>query len=126
MAEGGATAELLVYVANELQGVFAHISRALTEYGATGELPEPTYEAEPVAAPAKRKRVKKEKAKRKPSAFNFYIKEQIAALRAKGTDDEHNNNCACPDANILFFSQAIIAFLTYDERLEGAQALSME
>ncbi len=87
----------MVYVANELQGVFAHIGKALTEYSATGELPDSVFDVEPAAAaPTKRKRQKKDKerVKRKPSAFNHYVKEQIAVLRARPqTDEEHNNNC---------------------------------
>ena len=92
---GAATAQVMVYVANELQGVFSHISKALTEYQETGDLPDSVFEAEPAAAPTKRKRQKKDsgRAKRKPSAFNQYVKEQIAVLRARPqTDEEHNNN----------------------------------
>ncbi|KAK9909466.1 hypothetical protein WJX75_002647 [Coccomyxa subellipsoidea] len=99
---GAATAQVMVYVANELQGVFSHISKALTEYQETGDLPDSVFEAEPAAtAPTKRKRQKKDKdrVKRKPSAFNHYVKEQIAVLRARPqTDEEHNNNSVFAEA----------------------------
>jgi hypothetical protein len=120
---GAATAQVMVYVANELQGVFSHISKALTEYQETGDLPDSVFEAEPAAtAPTKRKRQKKDKdrVKRKPSAFNHYVKEQIAVLRARPqTDEEHNNNCKLQILTSCTLEKHRLLFVVTRAHLDG-------
>lgn len=86
MTDANATAELLLYVAHELQGVFHHIGKALTQYSQAGGLPPSLFnDADLDAAPTlKRKKDKKDRPKRKPSAFNNFVKEKIAELRSEG------------------------------------------
>lgn len=83
-----ATAHLLQFVAFEIQVAFAHIGRAMAEYSETGVLP-PSMFVEPRLA-IKRQKRKDKGQKRKPSAFNNFVKERMAEIRAKanGNEDE--------------------------------------
>jgi hypothetical protein len=92
MTDASASAQLLLFVAKELQGTFAHIGRAMTEYSQTGKLPESLFNSTDVgkAAGPKRKKEKKDRPKRKPSAFNNFVKEKIAELRSEGPAQGNN------------------------------------
>ncbi len=82
---GRTTAQLLQFVAAELQGAFSHIGRAMATYSETGALPPSMFEA-PAATKTRKRRDKGHK--RKPSAFNNYVKEKMAEIRASDNDDE--------------------------------------
>lgn len=98
MAGDSAAVQAMAFAAREIQGFAGHMVEALTQFADTGEFPESLFgDVEPATAgPVKRKRKakgpKKERAKRKPSAFNQYVKEQIAVLRAVESAEGHNNN----------------------------------
>ena len=98
MAGDSAAVQAMAFAAREIQGFAGHMVVALTQFADTGEFPESLFGAvEPATAgPVKRKRKtkgpKKERAKRKPSAFNQYVKEQIAVLRARENAEGQNNN----------------------------------
>lgn len=80
------TAQLLQYVAGELQSAFTHIGRAMATYSQTGALPPSMFDAP--APTNKRQRRRDRGHKRKPSAFNNFVKEKMAEIRANGNEDE--------------------------------------
>ena len=87
--------ELLALGARELQGCFGRISKAIADYADTRELPASQAVPAPTAKPAKGKPAKKstdnpdeEKPKRKPTAYNFYMKRKMRDLKAQGVETE--------------------------------------
>ncbi|EIE24359.1 hypothetical protein COCSUDRAFT_53302 [Coccomyxa subellipsoidea C-169] len=97
---GRTTAQLLQFVAAELQGAFSHIGRAMATYSETGALP-PSMFGAPAATKTRKRRDKGHK--RKPSAFNNYVKEKMAEIRASDNDDEDHATAI----GTSIFSQAV-------------------
>lgn len=81
-----ATAQLIQFIASEVQGCAKYISMAMGEYAATGNLPPSMFED---AAPATKKQKRKNKGqKRKPSAFNMFVSEKMAEIRNGASDED--------------------------------------
>lgn len=81
-----ATAQLIQFIATEVQGCAKNISMAMAEYAATGNLPPSMFEE---AAPATKRQKRKDKGqKRKPSAFNMFVSEKMAKIRNGASDED--------------------------------------
>lgn len=91
MAEDKSTGtDLLAFCAAEFQGFFAHMGAALEQFKATGRLPERSFEGASGAGKADAKA----KTKRKPTAFNMFVKAKLEELKASGVqlNNDKNNN----------------------------------
>ena len=92
------SAELLMYAASEVNNTYHRIVGALKEFLDTGELPE-LAPVLPGSMGVVKGRKKREKGKRKPTAFNNFVKEKIHELRDQGdTEDDRSNNGTQPKA----------------------------
>ena len=93
--------KLFVFMAGELQGACNHIFSSFEEYFRSGKEPESAFKGNSAAGSAKKKRgrAKKnpDKPKRKPTAFNNFVKETISEFKAAGKLDDFkgDNNGAC-------------------------------
>ncbi|KAL4437430.1 hypothetical protein ABPG75_004569 [Micractinium tetrahymenae] len=82
--------QLIAFFAQEMQLFFQHIQGSVTKYTETGELPPSLFTKKALKSAAKaggRGRGKKEggeKRKRKPSAFNLFVQERMAQMKAAG------------------------------------------
>ncbi|GAB4814541.1 hypothetical protein N2152v2_001587 [Parachlorella kessleri] len=83
--------KLLSFFAQEMQLFFGHIHQAVVHYGKTGELPQTVFKAKAIkdaekaaSGEEKKKRKARDKPKRKPSAFNVFVKEKMEELKAAG------------------------------------------
>lgn len=88
-AEGGHDPQKLIsFFAQEMQLFFGHIQGAVVAYTATGQLPHSIFSAKSVkAVQAKGQRSakgEKKKGRRKPTAFNLYVKEKMLEMKAAG------------------------------------------
>lgn len=83
------TADLMAFCACEFSGFFAHIGEAIKQFKATGRLPESAF-----PAPGAAKAEIKSRIKRKPTAFNMFVKMKLEELKASGVkpNDDKNNN----------------------------------
>ena len=88
--------KLFMFMAGELQGACSHIFASFEEYFRSGKEPESAFKKQTAAAGAKkrgRKAAKNpDKPKRKPTAFNNFIKERISEFRAAGKLEELKDN----------------------------------
>lgn len=77
-----ATVDLVGFFAHELEAFGHHLGSAVHQFSGTGTLPDSAFADAP---PAKRGRAAKgERAKRKPSAFNQFIKEKLEEMQRNG------------------------------------------
>ena len=85
------TTDLMAFCASEFSGFFTHIGDAIKQFKLTGRLPESAFDG---SGPAAGKADAKPKIKRKPTAFNMFVKFKIEELKASGLklDDDKNNN----------------------------------
>ena len=85
-------AVLMAFCAEEFQTFFSHLAEAMKHYRATGQL-ETVFKASAVAQAATHGD-KKAKAKRKPTAFNMFVKDKMEHFKAAGVklEDDKNGN----------------------------------
>ena len=85
------TTDLMAFCASEFSGFFTHIGDAIKQFKLTGRLPESAFDG---SGPAAGKADAKPKIKRKPTAFNMFVKFKIEELKASGLklNDDKNNN----------------------------------
>ena len=84
------SADLMAFCALEFQGFFSHVGNAIKQWKTTGHLPETAFQDVGHAAG----KDAKPKIKRKPTAFNMFVKSKIEELKASGlklSDDKNNN-----------------------------------
>ena len=89
MGEGNSV-DFMAFCAMEFQGFFNYMGNAIRFYKDTGRLPEPLLKG---SGPVPGKDAKP-KIKRKPTAFNMFVKSKIEELKASGlklSDDKNNN-----------------------------------
>ena len=88
--------KLFMFMAGELQGACSHIFASFEEYFRSGKEPESAFKKQTAAAGAKKRGRKgaknPDKPKRKPTAFNNFIKERISEFRAAGKLEELKDN----------------------------------
>lgn len=90
--------KLFLFMAGELQGACNHISSSFEEYFRTGKEPESAFKGSVAAANGKKKRGRgkknPDKPKRKPTAFNNFVKETISQFKIAGKleDFKGDNN----------------------------------
>lgn len=89
--------KLVGFFAQEMGLFFQHIHAATAKYNETGELPSSLFSAKQVKSLDKHARAgekRKDKIKRKPTAFNYYVKEKLDEFKQKGikVDEENSNN----------------------------------
>lgn len=93
--------KLFLFMAGELQGACSHIFSSFEEYFRSGKEPESAFKGSGAAGNGKKKRgrAKKnpDKPKRKPTAFNNFVKETISEFKAAGKLDSFkgDNNGTC-------------------------------
>ena len=93
MAENQA-ADLMSFCASEFQQFFSHLGNSIHTYTNTGKVPGSAFKASGHAHTASAAKSDKPKAKRKPTAFNMFVKEKMEELKAAGVtlDGDKNNN----------------------------------
>ena len=83
--------KLFLFMAGELQGACNHIFSSFEEFFRSGKEPESVFKGNGAASGGKKKRgrAKKnpDKPKRKPTAFNNFVKETISEFKAAGKLD---------------------------------------
>lgn len=83
---GRVAAQLIQFIATEVQGCAKNISMAMAEYVATGNLPPSMFEE---TVPASKRRKRKDKGqKRKPSAFNMFVSDKMAEIRDGASNED--------------------------------------
>jgi len=100
-------ADLMAFCAQEFQTFFSHMGDAIKLFKATGHLPDTVFRgAAPQAAANGDKRAK---VKRKPTAFNMFVKEKMEEFKAAGVrlEDDKNGN--------LMFTLAVAEWKKLDE-----------
>lgn len=109
------------FIAQEMSLFFQHIHNATTNYNETGEIPKSLFHNKQIKTLdkyAKASRKKGDKPKRKPTAFNNFVKEKLEEFKAsnkKGADGE--------DGNKALFSMAVAEWtkLSEEEKKEYSQ-----
>lgn len=78
--------KLLAFISHEMQLFFAHCQKASAQYAASGELPNSVFKGKYLKVLGRgAARVAKSKGgKRKPSAFNLFVKHTMAEFKEKG------------------------------------------
>ena len=101
-------ADLLAFCAQEFQTFFSHMGDAVKLFKATGHLPD-TVSRGAVPSHAAANGDKKAKVKRKPTAFNMFVKEKMEEFKAAGVrlEDDKNGN--------LMFTLAVAEWKKLDE-----------
>ncbi|KAI7837028.1 hypothetical protein COHA_009105 [Chlorella ohadii] len=74
---------LISFFAEEMQQFFAHIQSAVRSYNASGELPQSLFKAKEGKGKRGAGKEKKERGKRKPSAFNLFVRDKLEEFKAK-------------------------------------------
>lgn len=101
-------ADLMAFCAQEFQTFFSHMGDAIKVFKATGHLPDTVFRG---AAPshAAANGDKKAKVKRKPTAFNMFVKDKMEEFKAAGVrlEDDKNGN--------LMFTLAVAEWKKLDE-----------
>lgn len=97
---------LMAFCAHEFEAFFGHIGGAIKQYQTTGQLPETLFKG---GLPSHYPGDKKPKAKRKPTAFNMFVKDRMEEFKANGVklDDDKNGN--------LLFTLAVSEWKNLDE-----------
>ena len=101
-------ADLMAFCAQEFQTFFSHLGGAMKQYKITGQLPDTLFRgAAPSQAAASGER--KPKIKRKPTAFNMFVKDKMEEFKAAGVklEDDKNGN--------LMFTLAVSEWKKLDE-----------
>lgn len=98
---------LMAFCANEFEAFFGHIGGAIRQYQTTGQLPDSIFNGTVPSHGAAGDR--KPKAKRKPTAFNMFVKDKMEEFKATGVklDDDKNGN--------LLFALAVSEWKKLDE-----------
>lgn len=93
MAENQA-ADLMGFCASEFQQFFSHLGNSIHMYKNTGKVPGSAFKASSHAHTAAAAKSDKPRTKRKPTAFNMFVKEKMEELKAAGVtlDGDKNNN----------------------------------
>ena len=93
MAENQA-ADLMSFCASEFQYFFSHLGNSIHTYKNTGKVPGSAFKASSHAHNAATAKADKPKTKRKPTAFNMFVKEKMEELKNAGVtlDGDKNNN----------------------------------
>jgi hypothetical protein len=86
------TVALLGFFAHELAAFGHHLETAVSQFTETGALPGSAYAEAPPPAKRGRGPQKRERAKRKPSAFNHFVKERIEEQQRKVKLEELQGN----------------------------------
>jgi hypothetical protein len=85
-------ADLMSFCANEFHQFFGHLGNSIHTFKTTGKVPPSVFKAAGhVAAAAK---ADKPKTKRRPTAFNMFVKQKMEELKQAGVtlDGDKNNN----------------------------------
>ena len=100
-------ANLMAFCAREFEAFFSHIGGAIKQYQTTGQLPESLYKGSQPSHSTTGQQ--KPKAKRKPTAFNMFVKDKMEEFKATGVklDDDKNGN--------LLFALAVSEWKKLDE-----------
>ena len=100
-------ANLMAFCAHEFEAFFSHIGCAIKQYQTTGQLPESLLKGSlPFHSTTGDQ---KTKAKRKPTAFNTFVKDKLKEFKATGVklEDDKNGN--------LLFTLAVSEWKKLDE-----------
>lgn len=87
-------ADLMSFCASEFQQFFSHLGNSIFTYKNTGKVPSSAFKASGHALNAGTAKSDRLKTKRKPTAFNMYVKHKMEELKAAGVtlDGDKNNN----------------------------------
>jgi len=101
-------ADLMAFCAQEFQTFFSHMGEAIKLFKATGHLPDTVFRGA-VPSQAAANGDKKAKVKRKPTAFNMFVKDKMEEFKAAGVrlEDDKNGN--------LMFTLAVAEWIKLDE-----------
>lgn len=85
-------ADLMSFCASEFQQFFSHLGNSIYTYKNTGKVPSSAFKGSGHNAGTTKS--DKPKTKRKPTAFNMFVKEKMEELKASGVtlDGDKNNN----------------------------------
>lgn len=102
-------ADLMAFCAQEFQTFFGHLGGVIKQYKATGQLPDTIFKGAAPSQAAPTGGDKKAKIKRKPTAFNMFVKDKMEEFKAAGVklDDDKNGN--------LLFTLAVSEWKKLDE-----------
>ncbi len=86
-------ADLMAFCAQEFQTFFSHIGGAIKQFKTTGQLPETVFK-EPAVPQTMTNDDKRPKIKRRPTAFNMFVKAKMEEFKIAGLklDDDRNGN----------------------------------
>ena len=89
-------AELMSFCASEFQQFFSHLGNSISTYRSTGKVPGSAFKhsGNGHVSSAAAAKPDKPKAKRKPTAFNMFVKEKMEEMKVAGVtlDNDKNNN----------------------------------
>ena len=90
-------AELMSFCASEFQQFFSHLGNSIHTYRSTGKVPGSAFKSAGsghAASGSAAAKSDKPKAKRRPTAFNMFVKEKMEELKTAGVtlDGDKNNN----------------------------------
>lgn len=99
----------MAFCAQEFQTFFGHLGGVIKQYKATGQLPDTIFKGAAPSQAAPTGGDKKAKIKRKPTAFNMFVKDKMEEFKAAGVklDDDKNGN--------LLFTLAVSEWKKLDE-----------
>ena len=85
-------ADLMSFCASEFQQFFSHLGNSIYTYKNTGKVPSSAFKGSGHNAGTAKS--DKPKTKRKPTAFNMFVKEKMEELKSSGVtlDGDKNNN----------------------------------
>ncbi|KAK2080728.1 hypothetical protein QBZ16_000582 [Prototheca wickerhamii] len=106
-----------IYFAQEMQLFFKHIQEAALKYSETKELPQSIFPGEPTSSV---KKIKKDKTKRKPSAYNLYVRDALEKLKSDPTKSDSSHRSLFTEAVSLWSK------LSDEQKLAWAAAHGME
>ena len=89
-------AELMGFCASEFQQFFSHLGNSIHTYRSTGKVPGSAFKnsGSGHVSSAAAAKSDKPKVKRKPTAFNMFVKEKMEQMKVAGVtlDNDKNNN----------------------------------
>ena len=94
MGENAQATELMAFCASEFQTFFGHLGHSIHTFKTTGKVPPSIFKTSSNSASAAASKSEKPKTKRRPTAFNMFVKQKMEELKKSGVqlDNDKNNN----------------------------------
>ena len=87
-------ADLMSFCASEFHTFFGHLGNCITTFKSTGKVPPSIFKTSGHSGSAGASKADKPKSKRRPTAFNMFVKQKMEELKQSGIhlDGDKNNN----------------------------------